>query len=44
MDLIGQGQITTNLITPSFDHLDTFNGYWAFVMPAGAKSSMAPSV
>jgi len=41
MDLIGQGQITTNFIAPSFDLLDTFNGYWSAVMPAGARTSMA---
>jgi predicted restriction endonuclease len=39
--LISQGQITTNFIAPSFDLLDTFNGYWFSVMPAGAKTSMA---
>jgi predicted restriction endonuclease len=43
MDLVAQGQITTNFIAPSFDLLDTFNGYWASVMPAGAKTSMAYS-
>lgn len=41
MDLIAQGQITTNFIAPSFDLLDTFNGYWSSVMPAGARTSMA---
>ena len=41
MDLIAQGQITTNFIAPSFDLLDTFNGYWSAVMPAGARTSMA---
>jgi putative restriction endonuclease len=41
MDLIAQGQITTNFIATSFDLLDTFNGYWSSVMPAGAKTSMA---
>jgi putative restriction endonuclease len=41
MDLIAQGEITTNFIEPSFDLLDTFNGYWSAVMPAGAKTSMA---
>ena len=41
MDLIAQGQITTNFIAPSFDLLDTFNGYWSAVMPAGTRTSMA---
>jgi putative restriction endonuclease len=41
MDLIAQGQITRNLIEPSFALLDTFNGYWSGVMPPGSKTSMA---
>jgi len=41
MDLITQGQITRNFIEPSFELLDTFNGYWSAVMPPGAKTSMA---
>jgi len=41
MDLIAQGQITTNFIAPTFDLLDTFNRYWSSVMPAGARTSMA---
>ncbi|MBN1103293.1 MAG: HNH endonuclease [Deltaproteobacteria bacterium] len=41
MDLIAQGQITRNLIEPSFELLETFNGYWSAVMPPGAKTSMA---
>jgi putative restriction endonuclease len=41
MDLIAQGQITTNFIAPTFDLLDTFNSYWSSVMPAGARTSMA---
>ena len=41
MDLIAQGRITDNFITPSFDLVDTFNGYWNLVMPSGARSSMA---
>lgn len=41
MDLIAQGQVTKNFIEPSFDLLDTFNGYWSAVMPPDAKTSMA---
>jgi putative restriction endonuclease len=41
MDLIAEGQITRNLIEPSFDLVDTFNGYWSAVMPPGSKTSMA---
>ena len=41
MDLIEQGQITKNFIEPSFELLDTFNGYWQAVMPVGSKTSMA---
>jgi hypothetical protein len=41
MDLIGQGQITTSFIAPTFDLLDTFNGYWSAVTSAGAKTSIA---
>jgi putative restriction endonuclease len=28
MDLIAQGQITENFIEPSFELVDTWNGYW----------------
>jgi putative restriction endonuclease len=41
MDLIAQGQITENLIEPSFELVDTWNGYWQAVMPPGKTSSMA---
>jgi putative restriction endonuclease len=41
MDLIAQGQITQNLITPSLELVDTFNGYWNAVMPVGHRSTMA---
>ena len=41
MDLIAQGQIVTNFIEPSFELVDTWNGYWKTVMPAGHWSSMA---
>jgi hypothetical protein len=38
---IEQGQITKNFIEPSFELLDTLNGYWQAVMPVGSKTSMA---
>jgi putative restriction endonuclease len=41
MDLIAQGAITQNFIEPSFELLDTFNGYWNSIMPLGSKTSMA---
>jgi putative restriction endonuclease len=41
MDLIAQGSITENFIEPSFELLDTFNGYWNSIMPLGSKTSMA---
>lgn len=41
MDLIAQGQITENFIEPSFELVDTWNGYWQAVMPHGKSSSMA---
>ncbi len=40
-DLIAQGSITENFIDPSFDLVETFNGYWSNVMPTGSKTSMA---
>jgi hypothetical protein len=33
MDLIAQGQITENFIEPSFELVDTWNGYWNAIMP-----------
>jgi hypothetical protein len=41
MDLIGQGRITGNPIEPSYELVDTFNTYWAAVMPPGATTSTA---
>ena len=41
MDLIAQGRITENLIEPSYELVDTFNTYWAAIMPAGSMTSMA---
>jgi putative restriction endonuclease len=41
MDLVAEGRITENLIEPSFELVDTFNSYWASIMPAGATTSMA---
>jgi len=41
MDLIAQGQIVDNFIGPSFELVDTWNGYWQAIMPIGKHSSMA---
>jgi putative restriction endonuclease len=41
MDLIAQGVIDENFIEPSFELVDTFNGYYAGIMPVGSKTSMA---
>ena len=41
MDLIAQGRITQNLIEPSYELVDTFNTYWATIMPSGSKTSMS---
>ena len=41
MDLIVQGSITKNFIQPSFELVETFNGYWNNIMPLGSKTSMA---
>jgi putative restriction endonuclease len=41
MDLIAQGQIIENFIEPSFELVDTWNGYWNAVMPIGHRSTMA---
>ena len=41
MDLIAQGQIVENFIEPSFELVDTWNGYWNAIMPIGKHSSMA---
>jgi putative restriction endonuclease len=41
MDLIAQGAITQNFIEPSFELVDTFNGYWNCIMPLGSKTSMS---
>ena len=41
MDLIAQGQIVENFIEPSFELVDTWNGYWIAIMPIGKRSSMA---
>lgn len=41
MDLIAEGEITGNFIEPSFNLLDTFNRYWAAIMPPGSKGNMA---
>lgn len=41
MDLIAQGLITENFIEPSFELVDTWNGYWNAIMPLGQQSTMA---
>ena len=41
MDLIAQGAITKNFIEPSFELVDTFNGYWNSIMPMGSKGIMS---
>lgn len=41
MDLIAQGVIRENLIKPSFELVDTFNGYYSSIMPIGSITSMA---
>jgi len=41
LDLVAQGEITQNFFEPSFELLDTFNGYWNAIMPLGTKGNMA---
>ncbi|MFC1515798.1 hypothetical protein ACFL7E_03465 [Thermodesulfobacteriota bacterium] len=41
MDLVAQGAITQNFIKPSFELVDTWNGYWSSIMPLGSKTSMS---
>ena len=41
MDLIAQGLITNNFIEPSFELVDTWNGYWSAAMPIGHRSTVA---
>jgi len=41
LDLITQGIVQDNFIEPSFELVDTWNGYWQAVMPIGGKSTMA---
>jgi putative restriction endonuclease len=41
MDLIAQSQIVTNFIQPSLELVETFNLYWAAIMPLGTKGNMA---
>jgi len=41
MDLIAQGALTHNLVKPSFELVEMFNGYWNSIMPMGSKTSMA---
>jgi putative restriction endonuclease len=37
-DLIAPGRITQNLIELSFELVDTFNTYWAAIMPPGSTT------
>jgi putative restriction endonuclease len=37
IDLIARGQITSPIIEPSFELIDTFNGYYALVMPPSRR-------
>ena len=41
MDLIAQGQITSNFIEPSLDLVETWNTYYSSIMPPGSPTSMA---
>jgi putative restriction endonuclease len=41
MDLVAQGRITENLIEAGYELVDTFNTYWAAIMPLGSTTSMA---
>jgi len=41
MDLMAQGQITSSFIEPSFELVETFNGYYSRIMPPGSATSMA---
>ena len=41
MDLFAQGQITGNFIEPSFELVETFNGYWTIIMPVSSKGIMS---
>ena len=41
LDLIKQGTITSNFIEPSYELIDTFNGYWILVMPLGRRGLMS---
>ena len=41
LDLISSGAISKNLIEPSFELAETFNGYWSKVMPIGTSASMS---
>ena len=41
MDLIAPWATTENFIEPTFELVDTFNTYYASIMPSGSKTSMA---
>ena len=40
VDLIAQGRISQNLIEPSYELVDTFNTYWATIMPSGSTTKV----
>jgi hypothetical protein len=44
MDLIAQGRITKNLIEPPYELVDTFNTYWASMMPPGSTDQYGLSL
>ena len=41
IDLVAQGHITSNSIEPSFELTQTWNEYYAVIMPPGLRTSMA---
>ena len=41
IDLIAQGQITSNFVEPSLDLVETWNIYYSSIMPPGSTTSMA---
>jgi len=41
MDLIAQGAINQNFIDPSYELVETWNGYWNSIMPVGSRGIMS---
>ena len=41
IDLIAQGQITSNFVEPSLDLVETWNTYYSSIMPPGSTTSIA---